>query len=336
MLAVMKPLHGLFIAVGYAISSSCLVVANKWALLRWEYSSTLTLIQLTASWIVAFTAGKLGMVEVDALEWSKIRSFAPASLIFFVVLACNMKLLTNASVDTFIVLRSLLPLLTTGAETVYLGTPLPNKKVFGSLILIVLGAFGYVYTDDNFSATAYFWGLAYVVSMVVDTILVKKVVSTVKLTSWGLVLYNNLIASALYPLFCIFTGELYTLPTAIRDLFLSQDAMISVSISCVFGVSISYFGMNARKALQATAFSVLGVVCKFATVLVNTMILPHASVVGIGFMCVSLVGGILYQQLMRGAALTVPKNRISQDNITYTSVSQDGKRISQEAHGDAV
>jgi len=295
-----------FIAVGYAVSSSCLVVINKWAVIEWPYSTSLTFMQLTVSWMVALIAGKTGLVEVDALDLKKMKAFAPACLIFFVALACNMKLLQHANVDTFIVLRATVPLLTTLAETVMLGTPLPGLKVFGTLVLIILGAIGYVATDMDFSSTAYFWGFAYVSSMVIDTILVKKVVTEVSLKPWGLVLYNNLIASMLYPVFLIGTGEYAELSTAFASLRDTTGfARESILASCFFGVAISYFGMNARKMLQATAFSVLGVVCKFATVLVNTLIWEHhATAIGIGFMCVSLTGGILYQRAMQSKALT--------------------------------
>merc|ERR1712216_468219 len=83
------------------------------------------------------------------------------------------------------------------------------------------------------------------------------------------------------------------------------DALGPVLASCAFGISISYFGLNARKTLQATAFSVLGVVCKFGTVLINTLLWEHhASPLGIFWLCVCIAGGILYQQAMKGAAIT--------------------------------
>lgn len=77
--------------------------------------------------------------------------------------------------------------------------------------------------------------------------------------------------------------------------------------------------MNARKKLQATAYSVLGVVCKFATVLVNTVIWDnHASALGIFFLCICITGGVLYQQEMKSAVLTKqPKD--------YSPVSQSDK-----------
>ncbi|MCE0481265.1 hypothetical protein HAX54_038883 [Datura stramonium] len=46
-------------------------------------------------------------------------------------------------------------------------------------------------------------------------------------------------------------------------------AFVAVSLSCVFGLLISFFGFAARKAITATAFTVTGVVNKFLTVAIN-------------------------------------------------------------------
>eukprot|EP00662_Eupelagonemidae_sp_cell21_P057011 gene57011-biopygen72852 len=70
-------------------------------------------------------------------------------------------------------------------------------------------------------------------------------------------------------------------------------------------MGISYFGLNARRALTATAFTVLGVVCKFGTVLVNTLAWDlHATPFGIGCVCVCIFGGILYQHAEEEKSLT--------------------------------
>lgn len=291
----------MFLGVGYAASSSCLVIINKWAVLSWPYASTLTFVQLTVSWMVALFLGKCGIVGLDVLTKENLINFLPASAIFFVALACNMALLQNAPVDTFVVMRSLIPLLTMLCGTA-LGKPLPGRWVILSLLTIVAGAVGYVWNDLSFSPKAYFYGGAYVLAMVVDTILVKKVVTKVDFKHpWTLVLVNNLESSLIYPFFAFGTGELSTAGAGVTSLLEpGSDSLGPVLISCVFGVSISYFGMNARQALSATSFSVLGVVCKFATVLVNTLIWSHhAGPVGIFFLCICVSGGILYQQALQ-------------------------------------
>ena len=43
--------------------------------------------------------------------------------------------------------------------------------------------------------------------MVIDTVLVKHVVTEVELTPWGIVFYNNILAFCLYPIAFVLTGE---------------------------------------------------------------------------------------------------------------------------------
>ena len=62
-----------------------------------------------------------------------------------------------------------------------------------SLIAIFLGAIGFVLVDKKFKLHSYFWGVAYVVSMTVDMVLIKKIVTNVDLSTWGLVYYNNVL-----------------------------------------------------------------------------------------------------------------------------------------------
>ena len=67
-----------------------------------------------------------------------------------------------------------------------------------SLIAIFLGAFGFVLVDRKFKLHSYFWGVAYVLSMTVDMVLIKKIVTNVGLSTWGLVYYNNVLAMVLF------------------------------------------------------------------------------------------------------------------------------------------
>ncbi len=66
-------------------------------------------------------------------------------------------------------------------------------------------------------------------------------------------LYNNIIASALYPVFALATGELEDVGKSVGELTNDSQAAMSVLASCAFAVSISYFGLNARKMLQVSA-----------------------------------------------------------------------------------
>ena len=135
----------------------------------------------------------------------------------------------------------------------------------------------------------------------------------IRLTRWGLVYYNNLLALILMPAGVTVTGEYQKILESVNagEFYarLSQpEVQFPVALSCAFGLSISFFALNARKALTATAFTVLGVVCKFGTVFVNTVVWKsHASPTGIFFVCVCIGGGVLFQQLQGSQVITPVK-----------------------------
>ena len=89
-----------------------------------------------------------------------------------------------------------------------------------------------------------------------------------------------------------------------------REVFIPVMVSCIVGVAISFFGLNTRLALTSTAFTVLGVVNKFLTVLVNTLVWSrHSSQQGIFFVTLTIVGGIMYQQFTGTSSVTPPKEK---------------------------
>lgn len=83
----------------------------------------------------------------------------------------------------------------------------------------------------------------------------------VKLSSWGLVYYNNILALALFPVGYLLTSEggsgvgLQDSMHAIFERLVNAQALLPVVISCVFGLGISFFAMSCRKALSATTFT---------------------------------------------------------------------------------
>ena len=302
----------IFLAIGFGLSSSLLVIINKWALKNFPYGATLTALQFAVSALVAKLIGVLGISPVDPLEYSKVIGFMPAVCMFYISVATNLKLLEIANVDTFIVVRSCVPLFTMALEMVMLKTSFPGVKTLLTLLLIIAGACGFVATDQGFRWEAAWYALTYLCAFTVDQVLIKKIVMDVTLTRWGLVFYNNLLALVLMPVGMYVTGEWTKLGQQLEDknLLLQMttfEVAFPVLLSCAFGISISFFGLNARKALTATAFTVLGVVCKFITVFVNTVAWDsHASPIGIFFCCVCIAGGILFQRVQGASVVTHP------------------------------
>lgn len=301
---------------------------NKFAITKFNYPGLLTALQYLTSALGVYILGKFGFLHHDPFTLEIAKKFFPAALVFYLAIFTNTNLLRHANVDTFIVFRSLTPLLVAIADTLFRKQPCPSRLTFLSLLIILGGAFGYVATDNGFSLTAYSWAFAYLVTITTEMVYIKHMVTNLGLNTWGFVLYNNLLSLMMAPFFWVVTGEYL-------DVFASMGskgfnlfepvAFFAVSLSCVFGLLISFFGFAARKAVSATAFTVTGVVNKFLTVAINVLIWDkHATPIGLVCLLLTIAGGVLYQQSVTGGLGNKANDRSSTPSKQMDGTNADG------------
>ncbi|XP_049359498.1 GDP-mannose transporter GONST3-like [Solanum verrucosum] len=287
------------VAAGYCLSASLLSIINKWAVMKFPYPGALTALQYFTSAAGVLMCGWLKVLEHDKLDLKTMWRFLPASIIFYLSLFTNSELLLHANVDTFIVFRSAVPIFVAIGETLYLHQPWPAIKTWASLGTIFAGSVLYVTTDYQFTLTAYSWAMAYLVSMSIDFVYIKHVVMTIGLNTWGLVLYNNLEALMLFPIELLIMGELKKIKHEIQDEsdWYSFQVVLPIALSCLFGLAISFFGFSCRRTISATGFTVLGIVNKLLTVVINLIIWDkHSTLVGTVGLFICMLGGVMYQQ----------------------------------------
>ncbi|KAL7184000.1 hypothetical protein ACSBR2_026217 [Camellia fascicularis] len=303
------------IAAGYCLSASLLSIINKWAVMKFPYPGALTALQYFTSASGVLLCGMLKLIEHDSLDLLTMWRFLPAAVIFYLSLFTNSELLLHANVDTFIVFRSVVPIFVAIGETLYLHQPWPAIRTWISLATIFGGSVLYVTTDYQFTLMAYSWALAYLVSMSIDFVYIKHVVMTIGLNTWGLVLYNNLEALLLFPLELLIMGELKKIKHEISDEsdWHPFEVVLPVGLSCLFGLAISFFGFSCRRAISATGFTVLGIVNKLLTVVINLVVWDkHSSFVGTIGLLICMMGGVMYQQSTSNKSKAVKEVRLEE------------------------
>lgn len=309
------------LAAGYCISASLLSIINKWAVMKFPYPGALTALQYFTSAFGVLICGRIKFIEHDPLDLSTMWRFLPSAFIFYLSLFTNSELLLHANVDTFIVFRSAVPIFVAVGESLYLHQPWPSMRTWLSLATIFGGSVLYVLTDYQFTLTAYSWALAYLISMSVDFVYIKHVVMTIGLNTWGLVLYNNLEALLLFPIELLIMGELKKIKHEISDEsdWYSFEVLLPVGLSCLFGLAISFFGFSCRRAISATGFTVLGIVNKLLTVVINLVIWDkHSTLLGTIGLLICMMGGIMYQQTT------------SKKPVAIVAVKEEGRCEEQE------
>lgn len=326
------------LVIGYALCSSLLAVINKYAITVFNYPGLLTALQYSTSTLGVWVLGKIGYLHHDPFTLDTAKKFLPAAIVFYLAIFTNTNLLRHANVDTFIVFRSLTPLLVAIADTFFRNQPWPSKLTFLSLFVILSGAVGYVATDSAFSLTAYSWAVAYLATITTEMVYIKHMVTNLGLNTWGFVFYNNLMSLMMSPLFWLLTGEYNEVFGSLSENggnWFDVKTFFVVGLSCVFGLMISFFGFAARKAISATAFTVTGVVNKFLTVVINVMIWDkHASPFGLVCLLFTIAGGVLYQQSVTGPPSSSPQHEpvaVSTQSDDDSADEEEGKEQEKSA-----
>lgn len=320
----------------YATCSSSLSIVNKWAILALPYPGVVTACQFLATAVFVFILGKAGALKVEPLEFDRMLKMAPINIIFYCAIFTNGKVLQYSTVETFIAFRSLTPLLVSCLDTLVRGEPMPSARTILCLAMIALGAATYAYDDANFSVVGYVWACIYLGIIVTEMVYAKHITSTIGLSTWGLVLYQNTIAMFIFPFASLMTGEFYDLARLFQSAaagdattpapapssksqrllgaggptlehrdqpieaplpVISPFAMVPLLISCALGIGISFAGWGTRSAISATQFTVLGVACKLATVCINVVVWDHHAALHAQLSIVlCIVASVAYQQ----------------------------------------
>jgi len=280
-----------FAIVGYMTCSALMLLVNKITIQNVPAPSLVLGAQLASTALVVWMFGLCGIIEVDPLEWSKLRAFSLVAMIFLATIFTNLMILKYSHVETFIVFRASTPLLISVLDWVFLGRELPARRSWLCLSGLLVGAYIYVQWDDSFHPTGYMWIALWYTVFTVDQVYIKHVCNNVKMKSnWGFVFYSNVLPS--FPLFLMTVSQQES-----ANVKWTQFGIAILVVSCLLGISMSYFAFLARSSVSATSFTIIGNVCKILTVIMNQLIWDlHANFIGVCSLLFCLFCAYFYRQ----------------------------------------
>ena len=288
--------------VGYSLCSSTLLLANKLALAHLPLPSVVSFVQIVSSTAIVMLLQLSGGAKVGPFSWGAFRAYGLYALVFVFAILTNMQALSQANVETIIVFRACSPIAVAVVEWFFMDRALPSVRSMLSLLGIVAGAVVYCLSDSQFKLNgmaAYSWAVAYFFFIVIEMTYGKAVTSSVKMESvWGPVLWQNLLATL--PMFLLghANGDFDGIGTKVVGL--SMSGILVLLFSCVAGTLIGYTGWLCRGMVSATTFTLVGVVNKFLTVLLNVAVWDkHSSPEGLAAVCACIIAGSFYQQAPR-------------------------------------
>jgi GDP-mannose transporter len=113
----------------------------------------------------------------------------------------------HSNVETFIAFRS------TPSSRLYRGHRIPRAarapslRTVACLATIAIGAMAYASAESGISIDAYGWAGTYLFIIVTEMVYAKHVIHSVGLSTWGLVMYQNLISTLIRPFAAVMSGE---------------------------------------------------------------------------------------------------------------------------------
>jgi GDP-mannose transporter len=285
--------------LAYSLVSSLMLITNKVCLHLIPMPSLVTCIQLATCSAIIIGLKVSGTVEVDDYSMDKVRPYLLYIMAFVGGVYCNMQALQHANVETVVVFRTCAPLVVSLLDWWFLNRMLPSGRSLAGLLLIIFGAVGYVSSDRQFGVQgwmAYTWVSAYLIIICFEMTYGKYIIQEVKMKNrvWGAVYYTNTLA--VLPMFLLGFG-VFGEGARFGSFEWTPAGCGALALSCVLGTAISWAGFNCRNNISATSFTVVGVMNKMLTVLVNCLIWDrHASGQGLMYLFLCIAGGVVYKQ----------------------------------------
>jgi GDP-mannose transporter len=299
--------------ISYSLCSSTLLLANKLALEYLPLPSVISFLQIIAAVAIVLCLKTVCKIPVDDLEGSKLKAYSMYIVAFVSAIYANMQALKHSNVETVIVFRACSPIAVSIIEYLFMDRALPTIRSFISLSVVGASAILYCYSDSQFKLNgigAYSWVSIYFVLITFEMTYGKLLTSSVKMNSvWGPVFYCNLLAALPMFLLGYSTGDYDNI--TMKLISLPNAAILIIVFSCITGTLIGYTGWMCRGMISATSYTLVGVVNKFLTVLLNVVIWDkHSSPIGLLAVCCCLFAGMFYQQAPRREEGTTPNTKV--------------------------
>ena len=218
-----------------------MLLTNKMIMQFVPVPSVISFIQIIVSTITLLVMKYLG-IQIDDLEWKKVKAYSLYILAFVGSVYSNMQALNHTNVETVIVFRACTPIAVSFIEYLFMGRYWPNVRSTLSLLLVAIGAVGYCITDSTFAIagiSGYSWAIIYFFMIAIEMTYGKQLTSSVKMDSvWGPVLYCNILAAVPMFLLGYLNGDYEDVSK-----FLNKLSIYGISIllfTCVTGTLIGY------------------------------------------------------------------------------------------------
>ena len=289
----------------YFVSSSSLLVLNKVAIKAIPNASLLLFTQLSSTVVIVAAPALGGKARVNFKPEGKVvRAYSTVAVVFLATIYSNFQVIHSIGINPFIVLRGSTPLMVSILDWAFMGRTLPDWK--SALALSGILSSGSMYArlkiaDPGFDAngtgdanSGLWWSAIWLVSFLLDMVYIKYVVEAYPCSGSERTLYQNFLALPILVILLNVGAEKHSVLEAANA---PQSAWLTVVLTCFAGAALSFTGMSLRTELSATLFTVLGIVCKMASTLLNEIFVePERDLGRIACIAAVIISSSFYKQ----------------------------------------
>ena len=250
----------------FCVSGSALTVFNKLIMTALPAPNFVLLLQNSVTVILLTMGAPLVPYELAKFDRAKVRKWLPLVLLFYCMLVSSMFALESVTATTLIVQRNLATVTIAFADYLYLGTVQSRRRII-AIMCMCLGSFTYVYDELDamrFSLQGYFWLLVNIISTTTYQIKVKSLVNELKLNSWTMSKYSNVLSLPFCVMFSWCLGEPSEVITYSSSLSVFDASIVASSCTLGFILSVSAFQLN--RMITPTSITILNNTNKLALI----------------------------------------------------------------------
>jgi len=289
----------------YFVSSSSLLVLNKVAIKAIPNASLLLFTQLGSTVVIVAAPAFVGKARVNFKPEGKVvRAYSTVAMVFLATIYSNFQVIHSIGINPFIVLRCSTPLIVSVLDWAFMGRTLPDWK--STLALCGILSSGSMYArlkvaDPDFGTngsgdaeSGLWWSAIWLVSFLLDMVYIKYVVEAYPCSGSERTLYQNFLALPILVVLLNVGVEKYSMAEAVNA---PKSAWIAVVMTCFAGAALSFTGMSLRTEFSATLFTVLGIVCKMASTLLNEIFVePERDLARLSCITAVIISSSFYKQ----------------------------------------
>lgn len=291
----------------YFLSSSSLLVLNKIAISAIPNAALLLFVQLLSTVLIVLVKDFLEKQKttfIPSLQY--VRAYASVAFVFLATIYSNFHVIHAIGVNSFIVLRCSTPLMVSVLDWLFMGRTLPQPSSLFALVGIAVSASMYAHlkfldpsatrtTDEARVLThGLCWSVLWTVSFLLDMVYIKFIIEAYPCSNSERTIYQNFLALP-------FLLVLMAMQTEAKwgDVVLNATprAYLAVISTCIAGAVLSFTGMSLRSEYSATFFTVLGIICKMASTLLNELFVePEGDVFRLLCIAAVILSSAFYRQ----------------------------------------